>query len=69
MRNERKYADEMMRMFRVDAEWERQRRFGRRVCLVLAMAAIIYGYFVGRACTQVPECTAAMVKYDGYLIP
>jgi hypothetical protein len=67
-RREKDDLEEMMRMFRADAEWERQRRFGRRALFVIAVAAAIwYGWACQRACIADQDgCAAAMEKYDGY---
>jgi hypothetical protein len=69
-RDERKDEQEMVRMFHADAEWERQKRFGRRALLALAFAAAIwYGWLCQEACiADQAGCRAAMSKYDGYPI-
>jgi hypothetical protein len=68
MRGERKDDVEMMRIFHADAEWERQKRFGRRALLVIAFAAAIwYGWMCQSACiADQAGCQAAMREYDGY---
>jgi hypothetical protein len=68
IRSEEEGLKEMMRMWVVDAANERRRqRVGRILVGIVFALAIVYGYFVSRACMDVDGCTAAMAKYDGFV--